>query len=157
MEVYVADTLWASERIWGLRRNCLEALRVIDPTVEGGDFVVPSTAIPDMMEFIRSLADEYRVEIPCAGHVADGNIHPHPLKPDDRSDDDWNSQRHELLSRIAMKAVEYGGAVSGEHGVGFLKNDILAQSKGDELRAMKAIKGALDPYGILNPGKLFSD
>ncbi|TFH09058.1 MAG: FAD-binding oxidoreductase, partial [Candidatus Atribacteria bacterium] len=53
------------------------------------------------------------------------------------------------------KAVELGGAVSGEHGIGFLKNDILAASKRDELRAMKAIKDALDPNGILNPGKLF--
>ena len=47
-------------------------------------------------------------------------------------------------------------AVSGEHGIDFLKNDILAESKGDELRAMKAIKDAFDPHGILNPGKLFS-
>ena len=47
--------------------------------------------------------------------------------------------------------------MSGEHGIGFLKNDILAQSKRDELRPMKAIKDALDPIGILNPGKLFSD
>ena len=61
----------------------------------------------------------------------------------------------ELLSRIALKAVELGGAVSGEHGIGFLKIDILAQSKRGELRAMKAIKDALDPNGILNPGKLF--
>jgi len=155
LEVFVADNPWASEKIWSIRRNCLEALRVIDPTVEGGDFVVPSTEIPSMMRFIRELSAEYRVEVPCAGHVADGNIHPHPLRPDDRSLEEWTIQRHELLSKIALKAVELGGAVSGEHGIGFLKNDILAQSKRDELRAMKAIKDALDPNGILNPGKLF--
>lgn len=156
LEVFVADNPWASEKIWSIRRNCLEALRVIDPTVEGGDFVVPSTEIPTMMAFIRELSVKYRVEIPCAGHVADGNIHPHPLKPDDRSLEEWAVQRHELLSEIALKAVELGGAVSGEHGIGFLKNDILEQSKRDELRAMKAIKDALDPNGILNPGKLFT-
>ena len=87
--------------------------------------------------------------------MADGNIHPHPLKPDDRSLEEWTKQRHELLSEIALKAVELGGAVSGEHGIGFLKNDILAKSKREELRAVKAIKDALDPNGILNPGKLF--
>jgi len=157
LEIFVADNPWASERIWGLRRNCLEALRVIDPTVEGGDFVVPSTEIPAMMRFIQNVAAEYEVEIPCAGHVADGNIHPHPLKPSDRTDDEWDVQRGEILSRIALKAVELGGAVSGEHGVGFLKNDLLKQSKPGELRAMQAIKDALDPNGILNPGKLFSD
>jgi len=155
LEVFVADNPWASEKIWSIRRNCLEALRVVDPTVEGGDFVVPSTEIPLMMAFIRELSAKYRVEIPCAGHVADGNIHPHPLKPDDRSLEQWTMQRHELLCEIALRAVELGGAVSGEHGIGFLKNDILAQSKRDELRAMKAIKDALDPNGILNPGKLF--
>ena len=155
LEVFVADNPWASEKIWSIRRNCLEALRVVDPTVEGGDFVVPCTEIPAMMAFIRELSAKYRVEIPCAGHVADGNIHPHPLKPEDRSLEEWMTQRHELLSEIALRAVELGGAVSGEHGIGFLKNDILAQSKRDELRAMKTIKDALDPNGILNPGKLF--
>ena len=155
LEVFVADNPWASEKIWSIRRNCLEALRVVDPTLEGGDFVVPSTEIPTMMAFVRELSAKYRVEIPCSGHVADGNIHPHPLKPDDRSLEEWTVQRHELLSEIALKAVNLGGAVSGEHGIGFLKNDILAQSKRDELRAMKAIKDALDPNGILNPGKLF--
>ena len=155
LEVFVADNLWASEKIWAIRRNCLEALRVVDPTVEGGDFVVPSTEIPAMMAFIREVSVKYRAKIPCAGHVADGNIHPHPLKPDDRSVEEWTTQRHELLSEIALKAVELGGAVSGEHGIGFLKNDILAQSKRDELCVMKAIKDALDPNGILNPGKLF--
>lgn len=155
LDVFVADNPWASEKIWSIRRNCLEALRGIDPTVEGGDFVVPSTKIPAMMAFVRELSVAYRVEIPCAGHVADGNIHPHPLKPDDRTPEGWAIERHELLSEIALKAVELGGAVSGEHGIGFLKNDILAASKRDELRAMKAIKDALDPNGILNPGKLF--
>ncbi|MFC2078572.1 FAD-binding oxidoreductase [Candidatus Bipolaricaulota bacterium] len=156
LEVYVADNPWASERIWAIRRNCLEALRVIDPTVEGGDFVVPSSEIPAMMTFIREMSLKYQVEIPCSGHVADGNIHPHPLRPEGKPLDDWVAQRHKLLSEIALKAVELGGAVSGEHGVGFLKNDILAQSKRDELRTMKAIKDALDPKGILNPGKLFT-
>ena len=155
LEVFVADNPWASERIWGLRRNCLEALRVIDPTLEGGDFVVPSTEIPAMMSFIHELSAEYDAEIPCAGHVADGNIHPHPLKPSDRTEEEWTRQRHEILDRIALKAVDLGGAVSGEHGVGFLKNEILAQSKPGELRAMRAIKDALDPHGILNPGKIF--
>ena len=155
LEVFVADNPWASEKIWSIRRNCLEALRVIDPAVEGGDFVVPSTEIPAMMAFIRGLSVKHHIEIPCSGHVADGNIHPHPLRPEGRLLEDWMTQRHELLSEIALKAVELGGAVSGEHGIGFLKNDILAQSKHDELRAMKAIKDALDPNGILNPGKLF--
>ena len=155
LEVFVADNPWTSEKIWSIRRNCLEALKVVDLTVEGGDFVVPSTEIPAMMAFIRALSATHGIEIPCAGHVADGNIHPHPLKPDDRSFEEWMTQRHELLSEIALKAVELGGAVSGEHGIGFLKKDILAQSKRDELRAMKAIKNALDPEGILNPGKLF--
>ncbi len=156
IDVFVADNPWESERIWSLRRNCLEALKVIDPSVEGGDFVVPSSEIPVMMTFIRSLSSEHGVEIPCAGHVADGNIHPHPLRPEGTPLDEWLEHRQQLLADIALKAVELGGAVSGEHGVGYVKRDLLSKSKHAELHAMKAIKDALDPNGILNPGKLFT-
>ena len=155
IEVFVADTPWDSERIWALRRNCLEAVKMIDPTVEGGDFVVPPSEIPAMVAAIRAFGSAYGVEIPCAGHVADGNIHPHPLRPTGMALDEWIELREQLLSELARKAADLGGAVSGEHGVGFLKRDLLIQTKPDEWRVMKAIKEAVDPNGILNPGKLF--
>lgn len=155
LEVFVADNKFASEKIWNMRRNWLEALKVADPYVSTGDFVVPPSEIPRMMEKITELSKEYDVEIPCAGHAADGNIHPAPLKLPAVSPDRWKTMAEEILERIAMEAVKLGGAVSGEHGIGFVKKEILSKTKADEIEVMRQIKAALDPNMILNPGKLF--
>jgi len=155
LEVFVADNKFASEKIWNMRRNWLEALKVIDPYVSTGDFVVPLSEIPLMMEKITKLSKEYGVEIPCAGHAADGNIHPAPLKLPGVSPDRWKTMAEEILERIAMEAAKLGGAVSGEHGIGFVKKGILSKTKADEIEVMRQIKAALDPNMILNPGKLF--
>jgi len=155
LEVFVADNKFASEKIWNMRRNWLEALKVADPYVSTGDFVVPPSEIPCMMEKITELSKEYDVEIPCAGHAADGNIHPAPLKPADVSPDRWKNMVEDILERIAMEAAKLGGAVSGEHGIGFVKKRILSKTKADEIEVMRKIKAALDPNMILNPGKIF--
>ena len=155
LEVFVADTPFASERIWGARRNWLEALKAVDPCVSSGDFVVPVSEIPQMMTFIAHLSREYGVEIPCAGHGADGNVHPAPLRPDKLTPEEWKEVAEEILARIAVEAAKRGGAVSGEHGIGFIKQELLQQTKASEVELMKRIKSTLDPNGILNPGKLF--
>ncbi len=155
LEVFVADSRFASEKLWNMRRNWLEALKAVDPMVSIGDFVVPVSEIPVMMQKIAEVAETYRVEIPCAGHAADGNIHPAPLRPDGVPPAEWKIQMKEILDAIALAAVSLGGAVSGEHGIGFLKKEVLAKSKRQEVQIMRAIKKCLDPQGILNPGKLF--
>jgi len=155
LEVLVADNPFASERIWNMRRNWLEALKAIDPYVSTGDFVVPVSEIPKMMAFIAGLSEEYEVDIPCAGHAADGNIHPAPLRPDGIDSSQWKGVMEEILERIAVEAAGLGGAVSGEHGIGFVKRDLLEQTKPLEVALMRRVKEALDPNGILNPGKLF--
>jgi len=154
LEVFVADNPFASERIWNMRRNWLEALKAIDPYVTTGDFVVPVSEIPKMMAFVAGLSEKYGVEIPCAGHAADGNIHPAPLRPDGMDPKQWKGVMEEILERIAVEAARLGGAVSGEHGIGFVKRDLLAETKPLEVVLMRRIKAALDPNGILNPGKL---
>ena len=155
LEVFVADNKFASEKIWNMRRNWLEALKAVDPHVSSGDFVVPVSEIPCMMEEIARLSAEYGVEIPCAGHAADGNIHPAPLRPPNRSPEQWKAENEEILTRIAEKAASVGGAVSGEHGIGYVKMDVFGRTKADEIETMRRIKSALDPLHILNPGKLF--
>ena len=151
----MADNRFASERIWNMRRNWLEALKVIDPLVSTGDFVVPVSEIPRMMGMVAALSEEYGVEIPCAGHAADGNIHPAPLKPEGMAPEAWKDVMEEILERIAEEAARIGGAVSGEHGIGFVKRGLLAKTKPLEVDVMRRLKDALDPNGILNPGKLF--
>ena len=154
LEVYVADNPFASERIWNMRRNWLEALKAVDPYVTTGDFVVPVSEIPKMMNFIDGLSEKHGVEIPCAGHAADGNIHPAPLMPDGINPNQWKALMEEILERIAVEAAGLGGAVSGEHGIGFIKRDLLVQTKPLEIALMRHIKASLDPNGILNPGKV---
>lgn len=155
LEVFVADNKLASEKVWTIRRNWLEALKAIDPYVSTGDFVVPPSEIPGMMEKVAMISKEFGVEIPCAGHAADGNIHPAPLRPTNVPPDRWKNMAEEVLKRIAMEAVRVGGAVSGEHGIGFLKKGMLSESKAAEIEVMQTIKTALDPHNVLNPGKLF--
>lgn len=155
LEVYVADNRFASERIWSFRRNWLEALKAADPMVSTGDVVVPVSEIEAMMQAVADVSAKRGVEIPCAGHAADGNIHPAPLRPRALSPLEWRSRAEEILNEIALAAISVGGAVSGEHGIGILKRGILMQSKADEVEIMRAIKSSLDPAGIMNPGKLF--
>jgi glycolate oxidase len=114
LEVFVADNKFASEKIWNMRRNWLEALKVVDPYVSTGDVVSPLSEISRMMEKIGKIATAYGVQIPCAGHAADGNIHPAPMKPEDIPLSDWKEMMEEILDKIAAFAVELGGAVSGE-------------------------------------------
>ena len=155
LEVFVADNKFASEKIWNMRRNWLEALKVADPYVSTGDVVVPVSEIPAMMEIIETVSKEYDVDIPCAGHAADGNIHPAPMKPTDTLPSEWKSLMEEILGKIAVAAGKLGGAVSGEHGIGFVKKELLSKTKEQEVEVMRRIKAALDPDNILNPGKLF--
>ena len=155
LEVFVADNRHASDRLWYMRRNWLEALKAAAPYVGTGDIVVPISQIPRMMEEIEAISQEYHIDIPCAGHAADGNIHPAVMKPAEIAAETWKPLMEEVLSRIAVRAAELGGAVSGEHGIGFLKKELLGQTKRDEVAIMRRVKAALDPKGILNPGKVF--
>lgn len=145
----------SSERIWKIRRNWIESIKSVDPYVLSGDVVVPPSEIPEMMSFIKEISRDFGVRIPVAGHAGDGNLHPAPMKPEKLSPGEWKNMAEEILKRIALKASELGGAVSGEHGVGFLKKELLKMTKRKDWELMKRIKEEFDPNYILNPGKLF--
>ncbi|MGQ9619065.1 MAG: FAD-binding oxidoreductase, partial [Candidatus Aminicenantia bacterium] len=155
IDVLASTEKASSERIWKIRRNWIEALKSIDPYVLSGDVVVPPSKIPETMNFIKEISKEFDVKIPVAGHAGDGNLHPALMKPDRISPEKWKEFAEEILKGIALKAAELGGAVSGEHGIGFLKKELLKITKRKEWELMKKIKEDLDPNNILNPGKLF--
>ena len=102
------------------------------------------------------------VAIPTYGHAADGNVHSHSLR---RSLDNgvfggeipgWREQSAEIRRALYEDVVRRDGVISGEHGIGLLKKEFLSMNLGPaHMGAMKAIKKALDPEGILNPGKIF--
>lgn len=155
LEVFVAENPFASEKLWRLRRNYLEAIKAVDPYVVTGDAVVPTSLIPELLKKIEGIKREYKVEILSVAHAGDGNIHSAPLKPDNLSPEEWQPIQEEILDRIAVEASLFGGAPSGEHGIGYVKKKALYLSKKKEIPLMKKIKKSLDPNGILNPGKIF--
>lgn len=154
-DVFIADNRTNSEKIWRMRRNWLESLKAVDPYVLTGDVVVPTSKIPEMMEYIEEMSREYEVDIPVAGHAADGNLHPAPLKPKNVLPREWKDMSEKILDKIAIKASNIEGAVSGEHGIGFIKKELLKKTKPKQYKRMKDIKDILDPNNIMNPGKLF--
>ena len=155
MDVFVADNRTNSEKIWRMRRNWLEGIKAFAPHTPTGDVVLPTSEIPKIMDYISKVSKEYKVQIPVAGHAADGNLHPAPMKPEKMELNEWKEFSEEILSKIAMKAAELGGAVSGEHGIGFLKKDLLRKTKRDQYAIMKSFKDVMDPNGVMNPGKIF--
>ncbi|MGC8870457.1 MAG: FAD-binding oxidoreductase [Brevinematia bacterium] len=155
LEVFVAENPFASEKLWRIRRNYLEAIKAVDPYVVLGDAVVPTSLIPEMLKRIREIGKKYKVEIYNVAHAGDGNIHSAPIKPQDLSPEEWQPIQEEILNEISLIAGELGGAVSGEHGIGYVKKKTLFLSKKKELSLMKELKKAFDPHGIMNPGKIF--
>ncbi|EYR79576.1 FAD/FMN-containing dehydrogenase [Shinella sp. DD12] len=154
-DVFIADNRSNSEKIWRMRRNWLESLKAVDPYVPTGDVVVPTSKIPEMMKYINEVSNEFKIDIPVAGHAADGNLHPAPLKPKNLPPNEWKTLSEEILGKIAMKAAQMGGAISGEHGVGFIKKELLKKTKPKQYKWMQEVKEAFDPNNIMNPGKLF--
>ncbi len=155
LDVFIADNRTFSEKIWRIRRNWLEGIKAFDPYVPTGDVVVPTSKIPEIMEFIRKTSEKYDVTIPVAGHAADGNLHPAPMKPKHIPPEEWGEMSEEILKEIAIAAAKLGGAISGEHGIGFIKKDLLPITKKKEFKLMKMIKREFDPNEIMNPGKIF--
>jgi glycolate oxidase len=155
-EVFVAESRIDSEMIWNVRQNLAEGLRYYDPYCSlSGDLVVPLSEVPKMMKIIEEVSKKWKIETAILGHIADGNLHPIPVKPDDMTPERWGVYAEEYFQELIEEAVKLGGLGSGEHGVGFLKLPALLGTKTPEEAAIhRSIKLAFDPQEILNPGKL---
>jgi glycolate oxidase len=137
------------------RRSALSALARLKPTTILEDATVPRSEIAKMVRAINEIARKYNVNICTFGHAGDGNLHPTCLT--DSRDHDEIERVEQAFSEIFEKAVELGGTITGEHGVGVMKAPYLELKLGKEgMAAMKAIKDAFDPNNILNPGKVFA-
>ncbi len=154
VDVLVADTPETQARIWDIRSNFYEAVvkaRVADLV----DAAVPPAKIADFMHAVKEISKEHGMRIIGYGHAGDGNIHLHPLK-DRLTDEEWERKLPQVMEAIYRRAAEFGGTVSGEHGLGSAKKKYapIALSK-EEIEIMRGIKSVFDPNGILNPGKVF--
>lgn len=156
-EVFVAESRTDSASMWNVRQNGLEGMRAKDPfACSSGDLMVPLSAVPEMLKRIDSAGKLWGLEMGIISHIADGNIHPIPIKPDGMSPDRWAVYSEEFFEALIKEAISLGGVGSGEHGVGHVKQHIIIQSKTPaELELLKGIKNSFDPLNILNPGKIF--
>ena len=156
IEVYVADNYTTRERVWSVRMNMNEALRVVSPVMSDEDTVVPVEKIPAFVEGVEKISAEYGVVITNFGHAGDGNLHPTLLKDPEITMKEWYVTEKKILKEIYHLCHELGGKISGEHGIGCKRKpylDIVTSEA--EIDMMRKIKKALDPNNIMNPGKIF--
>jgi len=152
--VQVATTAAESQTLWEARRAVSPSITRIRPTKLGEDISVPRSAIPDAVRAVQRVAQKYGLPIPLYGHISDGNLHPNILF--DRHDPEEVDRVNRAAGEIFAATVALGGTLSGEHGIGSLKKEYLATALDPvALEAMRALKAALDPLGLLNPGKIF--
>ncbi|MEM9126421.1 MAG: FAD-binding oxidoreductase [Pseudomonadota bacterium] len=152
-DAVIAQSQSQRAELWALREQIPEANRLIG-SVSSHDISVPISSIP---EFIRRggkvISDLGPFRINCFGHVGDGNLHYNVFPPRGIDRSQFDPQRSAVKRAVHDLVHEFGGSVSAEHGVGRLKADDL-ELYGDQakLAAMRAIKDALDPLSIMNPG-----
>jgi D-lactate dehydrogenase len=143
----------ARDRLWAARKALSPALRTIAPGKINEDVVVPVSRLPDLVAGVEALSAKSRLPIVAFGHAGNGNLHVNIMYHPDDPDEDRRARA--ALPELFALVLGLGGTLSGEHGIGVAKRDYMAQAFDPAtLGAMRAIKAALDPDGILNPGKV---
>lgn len=137
------------------RRAALSALARKRPTTILEDATVPRSEIAKMVRAIQGISVKYGVQISTFGHAGDGNLHPTCLT--DVRDEAEMLRVEQALAEIFHVAIELGGTITGEHGVGEMKAPYLEWKLGASgINVMKQIKQSIDPQNIMNPGKMFA-
>lgn len=156
MDIRIAQSEQESDELWAIRRGLSAAVAALAPNRVGEDISVPRDSLPEVVRRIQSIAEKYKFTIAVYGHAGDGNLHPSLLC--DLSNQEEAKRVHQAVEEIFKAALAVGGTLSGEHGIGTTKQPYLTLALGQAgVKALKAIKQALDPKGILNPGKIWQD
>lgn len=145
----------ASERelLWKGRKSAFGAIAQLAPDYYLHDAVVPRTKLVETMKAVYDIADKYELTMLNVFHAGDGNLH--PLISFDASDPDVNERVHRAGDEIVAVCLKNGGALSGEHGIGIEKRDLMRTSFSElDLDAQARIKEAFDPGGVFNPNKV---
>ncbi|MFS0861867.1 glycolate oxidase subunit GlcD [Fredinandcohnia sp. 179-A 10B2 NHS] len=155
VSVKAAESEEEAEALRTARRAALSALARLKPTTILEDATVPRSEIAKMVKAIEEIAEKYNLRICTFGHAGDGNLHPTCLT--DVRNHDEIERVEKAFEEIFAKAIELGGTITGEHGVGVMKAPYLEMKLGTAgIAAMQAIKTGLDPNNIMNPGKVFA-
>jgi glycolate oxidase len=153
-EVRIAASFEEAEAIWAIRRGLSSAVGAMAPNRLGEDISVPRDAFPEVVRRIGNIAKKYNLKIAVYGHAGDGNIHPSILC--NLSNKEEAQRVEKAVDEIFKAALAVGGTLSGEHGIGITKRDYIEDALGEVgVFALKAVKKAFDPKGILNPGKIW--
>jgi glycolate oxidase len=150
-EVRMAEDEESRQNLWKARRSISQAIHSPGLTKINEDIAVPRSRIPEMLDYLQHLSEKTKLRILSFGHAGDGNLHVNILAEEENLTIAKNA-----VEEIFKGVLELGGTISAEHGVGITKSPyIQMEVQAPALSAMKRIKEALDPKGILNPGKIF--
>jgi len=155
-QVDVAANEEEAETLWQARRAVSPALFKLNPHKVSEDIAVPRSRISDIVAKLEEIGQRFRLIILCFGHAGDGNVHVNIML--NRNDADEVARTEQAVKEIFQATLALGGTLSGEHGIGITKIPYLGMEIDKlGLEAMRRIKKAFDPRGILNPGKIFLD
>lgn len=153
-EVKIAASPEEAASLAAARRTAFSALARVGPTTILEDATVPRNRLPEMVRCIQEVGQRYRLKIGTFGHMGDGNLHPTFLTNETNQEEMHRVE--EAMKEIFTRAVELGGTITGEHGVGLAKKSFLPGAVGElNVDLMRRVKEAFDPKGLLNPGKIF--
>jgi glycolate oxidase len=153
-EIRVAQDDAEATKLASARRSAFSALARLSPTTILEDATVPRSELGHMIRYVASVAEKYQLRVGTFGHMGDGNLHPTFLT-DERNTDEMH-RIEEAFADIFNEAIRLGGTITGEHGIGIAKKKFLPDFAGQaQMRILRVVRDALDPCGILNPGKIF--
>jgi glycolate oxidase subunit GlcD len=152
-ELRRANSAAERKQLWAGRKGAFGAMGRIAPDLYVADAVVPRTRLAELVAYASAVCAERRLKLANVFHAGDGNLHPNICY--DRRDPDEVRRVLEAGDLILNKCVEFGGSLSGEHGIGLEKREHMCSAfKQADLDAMAAVRRAYDPAGRMNPGKL---
>jgi glycolate oxidase len=153
-DVLRAVTREEEDRLWDVRRALSPAMKKYGTLKLNEDVVVPRSRVPELIERVEEVGRRFQTFVVNFGHAGDGNIHVNFMC--EREDPEAVRRAREAVRETFEVAIELGGTISGEHGIGYVKAPYLDMAvTGATIETMRQIKRALDPNGILNPGKMF--
>lgn len=156
LRIQVAKDAEERNKVWEARRAALSALARVSPTTVLEDATVPRSKIPAMMVALGGIADKFKLTIGTFGHAGDGNLHP-TILTDRRNKEEWH-RVEAAIDEIFEVALSLGGTLSGEHGIGLAKSKYMEkETNRATILFSRRLKKALDPKGILNPGKVIGE
>jgi glycolate oxidase len=149
-----AKTEAAAEALWQVRRTCSQSMFSLADTKLNEDVVVPLEKQAELIRYTLELKEEIGLATPTFGHAGDGNLHVHIMYNRGSPVDAQKAKAG--IKQLMQKVIDLGGVITGEHGIGLAKIPFMAMQHSEaEIAAMRSVKAALDPKGILNPGKIF--